>query len=66
MQIYVNGETRQIPEGSTIADLLADLEVKQAHVAVERNREIVPRIQHAQTVLGEGDHVEVVTLVGGG
>jgi sulfur carrier protein len=40
--------------------------VKQPHVAVELNLEVVPRAQHSSTALREGDRLEVVTLVGGG
>ena len=66
MKIQVNGESREIPPGSTIASLLGTLGVAQPHVAVELNLEVVPRAQHVATALREGDRLEVVTLVGGG
>jgi sulfur carrier protein len=66
MKIQVNGHDREIAEGSTIAKLLGDLGVRQPHVAVEVNLEVVPRAEHGEMVLREGDRVEVVTLVGGG
>jgi sulfur carrier protein len=66
MTIHINGEPREVPPGSTVAKLLAELGVTQPHVAVELNLEVVPRAQHADTLLREGDRVEVVTLVGGG
>jgi sulfur carrier protein len=66
MQLTVNGQEREISEGSTIADLLAELELDPRTLAVERNLNLVPRAQHAQTQLAAGDRVEVVTLVGGG
>ncbi len=66
MQIEVNGERREVAEGTTIAGLLRELEVTQPHVAVEVNLEVVPRAQHAETSLQDGDRLEVVTLVGGG
>jgi sulfur carrier protein len=66
MQIYVNGEPRNIAAGSTVAALLAELDVTQPHVAVELNLEVVPRAQHGGTSLHEGDRLEIVTLVGGG
>jgi sulfur carrier protein len=66
MQIFVNGQTRTVPEGTTLAQLLSQLEVAARHVAVEINLELVPRAQHAQHRLAEGDRLEVVTLVGGG
>ncbi|HVT27513.1 MAG TPA: sulfur carrier protein ThiS [Lacipirellulaceae bacterium] len=66
MNIQVNGKDREIPAGRTIAELLRQLGVTQPHVAVEINLEVVPRAEHDETVLKEGDRVEVVTLVGGG
>lgn len=66
MTIQVNGQPREIADGSSVAELLEDLGVKQPHVAVELNLEVVPRAQHAATPLREGDRLEVVTLVGGG
>jgi sulfur carrier protein len=66
MTIQVNGESRELPSGSTVAALLGSLGVTQPHVAVELNLEVVPRAQHGETVLREGDRLEVVTLVGGG
>lgn len=66
MQIEVNGKRREIASGTTIAELLNDLAVKQPHVAVEVNLEVVPRARHAETTLQDGDRLEVVTLVGGG
>jgi sulfur carrier protein len=66
MNIQVNGESREMAAGSTLASLLGELGVKQPHVAVELNLEVVPRAQHRETVLRDGDRLEVVTLVGGG
>jgi sulfur carrier protein len=66
MTVQINGETREIAAGSTIAALLHQLGVTQPHVAVELNLEVVPRAEHGDTVLREGDRLEVVTLVGGG
>ncbi|MGL4513900.1 MAG: sulfur carrier protein ThiS [Lacipirellulaceae bacterium] len=66
MLLHVNGEPREAPDGTTVAGLLELLDVRVKHVAVERNLEVVPRADHAQTTLAEGDRLEVVTLVGGG
>jgi sulfur carrier protein len=66
MKIQVNGESREAAADSTVATLLDELGLKLPHVAVELNLEVVPRAQHGDTVLNEGDHLEVVTLVGGG
>jgi thiamine biosynthesis protein ThiS len=66
MKITVNDELRDIVEGTTLASLLAELGRKTKFCAVERNRELVPRSEHAECVLAEGDRLEIVTLVGGG
>ncbi len=66
MTITLNGEQRDLPEALTVANLLGLLGVKPEHVAVERNRDLVPRARHAEAILAPGDTVEVVTLVGGG
>lgn len=66
MLILVNGQDRDIADGATIAQLLVELEVTVPHVAVELNRDVVPRAQHGEVVLSAGDELEVVTLVGGG
>jgi sulfur carrier protein len=66
MQIEVNGQSRDVPDGSSVADLLRLLDVNQPHVAVEVNLDVVPRARHAETTLRAGDRLEVVTLVGGG
>jgi thiamine biosynthesis protein ThiS len=66
MQVLVNGEPRDVADGATIERLLADLGVDKRRIAVEKNREIVPRAEHATTPLAAGDRVEIVTMVGGG
>ena len=66
IKVQVNGESRELPEGSSIAELVEQLGLRPQVVAVERNRALVPRAQHAQTQLEAGDELEVVTLVGGG
>ena len=66
MNLEVNGERRELPSGTTVAGLLQHLGVGGGPVAVERNAEIVPRAEHATTVLCDGDKVEVVQFVGGG
>ncbi len=66
MNILVNGKPREVPEGTTIAALLGELELASRHVAVEVNLELVPRARHAEHRLRDEDRLEVVTLVGGG
>ena len=66
MNILVNGKPREVPEGTTISALLGELELASRQVAVEVNLELVPRARHAEHRLRDDDHLEVVTLVGGG
>lgn len=66
MQITVNGETREVTDGLTVAQLLADLHFPLERVAVERNRQVLPREQWPHTRLESGDVLEIVQLVGGG
>lgn len=66
MQITVNGEAREVPSGTTVRGLVELLGLTDGPVAVERNREVVPRAEHASTELGSGDVVEIVHFVGGG
>jgi len=66
MKIKVNGEEKEVAEGLTLSALLESLGLHPSRVAVERNLEIVPREKYAQTVLKEGDELEIVHFVGGG
>jgi len=66
MNVIFNGQPRELPADTTVAQLLVLLNLEPRHVAVEVNQAVGPRRSHAETVLCEGDAIEVVTLVGGG
>lgn len=66
ISIQLNGELRQIAPGLTLAQLVSDIGLDPAKVAVERNREIVPRSTLAHVSVGDGDQLEIVHFVGGG
>ena len=66
MRIEVNGEPREVARGITIGALLRELGLGGALVAVERNHDIVPRAEHANAPVREGDQLEIVHFVGGG
>ena len=66
IQVSVNGEALRVPSGSTVADVLRQLSLDRARVAVEHNRRVVPRAEHAGLLLNHGDRLEIVTFVGGG
>ena len=64
--VRVNGEDLRLPSGASVTLLLERLKVSSPRVAVERNREILPKSSYASTLLQEGDTFEVVEFVGGG
>jgi len=66
IDVTVNGSAMRLPAGTSLTDLLERLHVSTPRVAVERNREIVPKATYAETRLEAGDALEVVELVGGG
>lgn len=66
MHVIVNGQSTELPPGASLEDLVARLGLDAAICAAELNRRLIPRDRRAQTLLAEGDTVEIVTLVGGG
>jgi sulfur carrier protein len=66
IQIVVNGQVRHTPEGQTLAQLLAWLDIAGDRVAVELNRKIVRRPDWDNTAVGPGAALEIVQFVGGG
>ena len=66
MKIVVNGEERSLATPVTVARLLDELGMTGKRVAVEVNREIVPRSRHGEFKLSDRDRVEVVVAIGGG
>jgi sulfur carrier protein len=65
-KILLNGEPREVDEGLTVTRLLDASAYAGRRVAVEINREIVPKSQHAQRIVHDGDHVQIVQAMGGG
>lgn len=66
MKVVINGEDREFAGSLTLAGLLDQLGLKSDRVAVELNRDIVPRDRWVDTVLNDGDKLEIVHFVGGG
>ena len=70
MLITVNGQSREVEPGTTLSMLVLQLAGEsgrdQRGIAIERNLEIVPKSEHASTVIEAGDRIEVVQFVGGG
>jgi thiamine biosynthesis protein ThiS len=66
VRVTVNEEPRDLPAGASVADLVAALALGPRRIAVEVNREVVPRADYAGRRLSEGDTVEIIHFVGGG
>ncbi|MEX2216754.1 MAG: sulfur carrier protein ThiS [Phycisphaeraceae bacterium] len=66
MHVTINGERRELPAGNTVSQLVELLGLKGRAVAVEVNKQLVPKKQHEGKEISEGDVIEVVSLVGGG
>lgn len=66
MQVSVNGEQYDLPEAITVAELVERVGLGDQRIALELNREIVPRSEFSETKLAEGDRVEIVRAIGGG
>jgi len=66
MKIIVNGEPKEVPGPMSLAELVAYLGLKSGRVAVELNREVIPRSRHAEVQVTEGAVLEIVQAVGGG
>ncbi len=64
--ITLNDTARAVAVGMTVEELLVEMKLQPRFLAVELNRRVVPRADHATTRLADGDRVEIVTLVGGG
>ncbi len=66
MQIYINGDARDVPDATTMSALVELLELGGQRIAVEVNQELVPRSRFAEHRLVSNDKVEVIHAVGGG
>ena len=66
MTIQINGEAKEVSDGTTLTQLLGELQIRPGRVVVELNREIVPRDSFGATLLQAGDSLEIVQFVGGG
>jgi sulfur carrier protein len=66
ISITLNGEPYALDTGTSVAALVEALKMRPARVAVEVNREVVPKAQYAATEIRAGDQVEIINFVGGG
>ncbi len=66
MRMTVNGAPREVTAGTTVAMLLAALDVRRDGIAVALNDDVVPRTEHASRELRDGDRIEIIVAVAGG
>jgi thiamine biosynthesis protein ThiS len=66
MKVYVNGEPKELSGTPSLTELVAQLELPAARIAIELNREVVRRSEWSSTVLKDEDRIEIVHFVGGG
>lgn len=66
MRVEINGEASELREGMTLGELVVQLDLAPERLAIEHNREVVRRVRWAETVIAEGDQIEIVHFVGGG
>jgi sulfur carrier protein len=66
MLITLNGDRHEVPESTTLSDLLATLDMQNRRFAVEINEQLIPRSEHATRPLHSDDQVEIVQAIGGG
>lgn len=66
LRIQVNGEPREVNDGSSLPELIAELQLKPQQIAIELNQQVIRRAHWATTMLRDGDRIEIVHFVGGG
>lgn len=66
LQVQINGETKEIPEGLTLSGLAAQLSLAPERIAIEHNQQVVRRNAWPSTIIADGDRIEIVHFVGGG
>jgi thiamine biosynthesis protein ThiS len=66
LQVYVNGDSHELPETTSLAQLVEQLELVPQRIAIELNRVVVRRADWSTTTLRDGDRLEIVHFVGGG
>lgn len=66
MEIRLNGQAHPLGSATTVAELLAELGLDTRKIAVEKNREIVPKSTYSEAPIAPGDAIEIVAFIGGG
>lgn len=66
LRVQINGNAREVSEGLTLSDLIAELSLAPERIAIERNQQVVRRDEWPNTIVADGDRIEIVHFVGGG
>ncbi len=66
LKIYINGEEKEFGSESTIFDIVSTMDVNPRKIAVEKNKEIIPKSTYKNETISSGDVIEIVDFVGGG
>ncbi len=66
MRVQINGEAREVSEALNLSELVSELSLAPERVAIELNKQVVRRNQWPETILADGDRIEIVRFVGGG
>jgi len=66
MKVFVNGEEKDLSDATSLSELITELDLPVARIAIELNREVVRRSDWGSTMLNDGDRIEIVHFVGGG
>lgn len=66
IEVMINGESRRIESGASLSWLIEELQLPPQRIAIEHNLEIITKARWAETILHEGDRLEIVHFVGGG
>ncbi len=66
MQVTINAETKELPEACSVAQMIELLSLQNKRLAVEINKELVPRSEFASHQIQAGDEIEIVQAIGGG
>lgn len=66
MRIQVNGESQEVDENVSLAELISSLNLRPEQIAIELNHNVVRRMHWSEKILHKDDHVEIVHFVGGG
>ena len=66
MKLIINGKEREVHSSKTVTELVQELKIDAPNIAVALNCQVIPKSQYPETLINEGDQIEIVHAVGGG